>query len=44
MDTNQERELLKKAYPAKSWHKKVDEMRPGQVHAIYVRFKNQNKI
>lgn len=39
-----EREALKKAYDSKDWAKRVDKMRDDQVHAIYMRLKNQNKI
>jgi hypothetical protein len=44
MNENEERALIKKAYPSKTWATKVDEMRGGQVHAIYIRLKNQRKI
>lgn len=44
MDISTERELIKKAYPSKTWAKKVDAMASGQIHAIFIRLRNQRKI
>lgn len=44
MDISTERELIKKAYPSKTWASKVDKMGSGQIHAIFIRLKNQKKI
>ncbi len=42
---NQEREELKKAYPnSKRWQLKVDNMRPDEVTAIYIRLRSQGKL
>ena len=39
-----ERELIKQAYPNPTWAKKVDAMGEQQVHALYIRLRNQGKI
>lgn len=40
-----EREELKKLYPnSKSWVEKVNNMSDKQVTAIFLRFKNENKL
>lgn len=45
MNEQQEREALKKAYPnSKTWARKVDKMWPTQVHAIFMRFREQGKV
>lgn len=44
MAGNQERELLKKAYPNKRWAEKVDKMSAEQVVAVYLRLKSQGKV
>jgi hypothetical protein len=38
------RELIKQAYPTKTWQAKVDKMPESQVTAIYLRLKGQGKI
>lgn len=38
------RELVKQAYPTKSWGLKVDKMSDTQVYAIFTRLKRQGKI
>lgn len=44
MAGNQERELLKKAYPSKKWAEKVDKMSDSQVVAVFMRLKAQRKV
>jgi len=44
MASNQERELLKKAYPSKKWAEKVNKMSDSQVAAVYLRLKSQGKV
>jgi hypothetical protein len=44
MDDNQTREAVKKAYPSRQWKDKVDNMRPDQVTAIYIRLQAQRKL
>lgn len=44
MAHNQERELLKKVYPAKKWADKVNKMSDAQVIATYLRLKSQGKL
>lgn len=39
-----ERELLKQAYPNKTWAKRVDKMPEDQVIAVFKRLKAQGKI
>lgn len=38
------RELVKGAYPGKTWATKVDKMSDSQVFAVYARLKSQGKI
>lgn len=44
MTTSQERERLKEVYPSKKWTDKVNAMSDSQVHAVFVRLKNQGKM
>jgi hypothetical protein len=44
MASNQEREMLKQAYPSKQWAEKVNNMTKAQVAAIYLRLKAQDKL
>jgi len=44
MNSNQEREELKKVYPNPRWKEKVDKMSPDQVTAIYIRLRSQGKL
>lgn len=39
-----ERELLKQAYPYKTWWVKVDKMSDAQVHATLMRLKSKGKV
>lgn len=43
-DIAKKREALIKAYASESWRQKVNKMPPDQVIAVYLRFKNQNKL
>lgn len=38
------RELIKQAYPTKTWQAKVDKMPESQVIAVYFRLRKQGKI
>lgn len=42
--TTKDRELLKSVYPGKKWADKVDKMSEGQVVAVIMRLRAQNKI
>lgn len=45
MNTDQQREELKKAYPhSPEWHKKVKRMSGSQVSAVYIRLKAQGRL
>lgn len=44
MNDYQKREALKSAYDGPGWASKVDKMSDGQVVAVYLRLKNQNKL
>jgi hypothetical protein len=44
MTTHQERELVKRAYPSKTWAAKVDKMSDAQLIAVLMRLKLQGKI
>lgn len=40
----QKRQAIRKAYDSDDWRKKVDRMGWDQIHAIYLRFKSQNRL
>lgn len=42
--TLNEREMLKKAYPSKSWARRVDKMSDSQIAAIFLRLRAQGKV
>lgn len=45
MDTNQERQILKKVYPTSTkWAKRIDKMSDSQIFAILMRFKAKKLI
>lgn len=44
MNTVDERTAVKNAYPWGPWKKRVDKMTDAQIHAIYLRLKQQNKL
>jgi hypothetical protein len=38
------RELVKQAYPYKSWYIKVDKMTDAQIYALFLRLRREGKI
>lgn len=44
MSSASKRELIKQAYPTKTWKAKVDKMPDNQVTAVYLRLKGQGKL
>lgn len=44
MNDNQTKDAIKKVYPTASWAKKVDQMRPDQATAVYIRLRSQSKL
>jgi hypothetical protein len=44
MKTEQQREALKGAYSGEKWQQKVADMTASQVHAIFIRLRQQGKV
>jgi hypothetical protein len=44
MASMSERELLKQVYPYPRWWAKVDKMSDAQVHATFIRMKQERKV
>lgn len=44
MNSQNVRELVKKAYPGKKWYDKIDQMTDGQVFAILMNLRRRGKI
>jgi hypothetical protein len=44
MTIDEERELVKNAYKGGAWYAKIKKMTDAQVHAVYIRLKQQNII
>lgn len=43
-DILRKKEAVKAAYPGPKWSEKVDKMSEGQIIAVFMRLKKQNKI
>ena len=44
MDIWREREAIRRAYPGAKWRDKVDKMAGSQVHAVFMKLKQNGKL
>lgn len=44
MSTEQKRAIITKAYPGAMWAEKVAKMHDAQVHVVYMRLLNNNRL